>query len=84
MEILRRVKLRLDRCHDGLGDLVLHREYVGQVAVVAFGPEMAAGDDIVELGGDAHPVAGLAHAAFHYVAHAEISATCFRWTALPL
>jgi len=32
---------------------------------------MAAGDDVVELGSDADAVANLAHAAFHYVAHAE-------------
>ena len=71
-EILRGVKLRLDGGDDGLGDLVLHGEHVGEVAVVALGPEMAAGGDVVELRGDAHAVAALADAAFEHVAHAEL------------
>ena len=40
-----------------LGDLVLYGEDVGELAVVAFGPEMAAGGDVVELRGDADAVA---------------------------
>ena len=71
-EIFGGVKLRLDRGDDRLGDLVLHGEHVGEVAVVALGPEMAAGGDVVELRGDAHAVAALAHAAFEHVADAEL------------
>ena len=66
------VKLRLDRRDDGLGDLVLHREHIGELAVVAFGPDVAAGCDVVELRGDPHPVAFLADAAFDHVADAEL------------
>ena len=43
------------------GDLVLHREYVGEVAVVAFGPEMAASRRLdPELRRHPHAVARLA------------------------
>ena len=66
------IEMRLDRGNDRLGDLVLHGEDVGDVAVVALGPQMAAGGDIVELRGNAHLVAAPAHAAFDDVAHAEI------------
>jgi hypothetical protein len=51
--------LRLDRGDDSLGDLVLHRENVGEATVVPFGPKVAAGRDVVELSGDAHTVATL-------------------------
>ena len=71
-EIFRGVKLRLDRGHDRLGDLVLHGEHVGETAVVTLGPQMAVGVDVVELRGDAHAIADLAHAAFEHVAHAEV------------
>ena len=37
-KILRRIDLRLDRGDDGVGDLVLHGEYIGQVAVVMLAP----------------------------------------------
>ena len=71
-EILRGVELRLDRGDDRLGDLVLHREHVGEVAVVALRPDVAAGGDVVELRRDAHALAVLAHAAFDHVADAEL------------
>src|SRR6266404_8607456 len=35
-EIFGRIKLRLDRRHDPLGDLVLHREDIWKLAVIAF------------------------------------------------
>ena len=73
-EILGGIELRLDRGDDGLRDLVLHREHVGQIAVVALGPQMTAGDDIVELRGDAHLVAILAHRALDDIADAELLA----------
>ena len=72
MEILRGVKLRFDRGNDGLGDLVLHREDVLDAAIVALGPDVAAGRNIVELRGDAHTVAGLAHAALEDIVDAEV------------
>ena len=70
-KIFRRVELRLDRGDDSFGDLVLNREHVGEIAVVAFRPDVAAGRDIVELGRDAHAVAALAHAAFDDIADAK-------------
>ena len=45
-EILGGIKLRLDRRDDGLRDLVLHGEHVGEIAVVALRPEVAAGGDV--------------------------------------
>ncbi len=71
-EILRGIELRLDRRDDGLGDFVLHGEHVGEVAVVALRPDMAAGGDVVELRRDAHAVAALAHAALDHIADAEL------------
>ena len=68
---LRGQQVRLDRRRDAAGDLVLHGENVAELAVVSFGPVMAAGRRIDELRGDAQPVAGPAHAAFEHVAHAE-------------
>ena len=73
-EIFRRMELRLDRGDDRRGDLVLHREDIGESAVVAFGPDVAAGRQVVELRGDAHAVARLAHAAFQDIGDAELRA----------
>ena len=60
-------QLELQRLDDRLGDLVLQREDVVEVAVVALGPDVAAGRAVDELRGDAHAVAGFAHAAFEHV-----------------
>ena len=70
-KIFRGIELRLDRGDDRLGDLVLHREHVGEIAVVALRPDVAAGGDVVELRRDAHAVAALAHAALDHIADAE-------------
>ncbi len=43
---------------DGVGDLVLHREHVGHLAVVALRPELVAVGGVDELRGDAQPRAG--------------------------
>ena len=66
-------QMRLDRGGNAAGDLVLHGEDVAELAVVLFGPVMAAGDRIDELRGDAQPVAGAADAAFEHVAHAKLA-----------
>ena len=71
VEIFRRIELRLDRGDDRLGDLVLHREHVGEAAIVTLGPDVASSCDVVELRRDAHAVAVLAHAAFDYVTDSE-------------
>jgi hypothetical protein len=64
----------LERLHDLLGHLVLHREDVLEVAVEAVGPDVAAALGVDELHVDAHLHAGTAHAAFEHVAHAELAA----------
>ena len=46
MKILRGINLRLDRGNNRLSDLILNREYVGNAAIVAFGPYVAAGFDV--------------------------------------
>src|SRR6185437_7741205 len=70
-KIFRSVELRFDRGDDRLRDLVLNPEDVGDAAIIVFRPEMAAGGDVVELGGDAYAVATLAHAALDDIADAE-------------
>ena len=60
-----------DGAGDPLGDVILEVEEVVDDAVVAVGPEMRAGNGVDELRRDADAVAGLAHAPFEHVAHAE-------------
>ncbi len=70
---------------DGGGDLVLDGEDVGELAVVALGPDVAVGRGVDQLDGDAHPVAGLAHAALDHVLDAELARHLpARRTGLPL
>ena len=57
---------------------------VGEVAVVAVGPKMAAGRAVDQLSGDAHTVAGLAHAALEQELHAQLARRLLHVTALPL
>src|SRR6516162_208998 len=66
------VECRLDRRRDARGDLVLYSEDVGQVAIVALGPEMPASGGFDQLCRHPHQVACLAHAALEHVAHAEL------------
>src|SRR5262245_23367983 len=67
-------ELRLDRRGDGLGQLVLEREDIREAAVIALGPDMAAGGGVDELRRDTEPIAAFPHAAFQYIAHAELAA----------
>src|SRR5882762_8269000 len=53
---------RGDSYRHRLADLILHREDVGEVAVVAVGPDMVAGLRLDQLRGDADAVAGFAQA----------------------
>ena len=53
-------------------DLVLDREDVLELAVVALGPDVPVGLGIDQLHRDAHAVARLAHAALDHVLHAEL------------
>jgi len=62
------------QCADNrLRNLVLEREDVVQVAIVALRPDMAAGGAVDQLRGDPHPAARLAHAAFDNVADLELA-----------
>ena len=65
---------RRDCPDDAVGDLVLYRENIFERAVVAVCPDMVAGGRVDQLRGNAHAIAGLAHAAFEHVAHAELAA----------
>ena len=56
---------------DGLGNLVLDRENVGQVAVVAIGPDVATASAVDQLGVDPDPRARLADAPLEDVADPE-------------
>ena len=47
-------------------DFVLYGEDVGQLAVIAFGPNMVAGHGFNELSRNPQPLPGFSHAAFQY------------------
>ena len=66
-------QLGFDCSDDFPCDLVLQGKDVGQVAVVAVGPDVIAGRGVDQLGGDAHAIAALAHAALQHVTHAEFA-----------
>ena len=82
LHVLRRLSLRQlaggELAEQGLDDagddLVLHGEDIGQIAVEALGPEMAAAlARIDQLGVDADAGGGAARAALEDIAHAEIA-----------
>ena len=52
--------------------LVLQVEYILQRTIEFVSPEMRAGFRLDELSGDAHAIAGFAHAAFQHVPHAQL------------
>ena len=58
---------------DGFRDLALNGEYIGQVAIVMFGPNMHVGPGIDELSGHAHALALPLHAPFQDVSDAEFA-----------
>ena len=66
-------ELELQGRHDCLGNLILDGEDIGEVAVVAVGPDMVAGLAVDQLGVDPHPVAGLADAAFEHMGDIELA-----------
>src|SRR3954466_16361780 len=72
--MLRGVEIRLDRCHDPLSNLILHRENVADVPVITFRPHVGAALGLDQLGTDAHAVRSFADATFQNVAHAKLSA----------
>src|SRR6516162_1848319 len=64
----------LDRGDDTRGDVVLHREDVSDIPVVALGPQMGTGGCIDQLAADAHPLPGSAHASLEDIADAKVAA----------
>jgi|SRR5215831_19883749 len=56
------------------GNLILNSENVPQLAVVALGPTVSAGNGIDELSADADAITSATDAAFENVAHAELAA----------
>src|SRR6516162_2979460 len=57
-----------------LGNLVLYRENIGKLAVIALGPNMLSGLRLDQLYSDADAIDGLAQAAFENITHAQIAA----------
>src|ERR1700730_1103295 len=72
-DVAARCQPERERADDLAGDLVLHGEDVGKLAVVTVRPDVRAGRGVDQLGRDAHPIVDLAHAAFDHVAHAELA-----------
>src|SRR5262249_3568882 len=60
-----------------LGNLVLHFEDIGKIAVVALGPNMVTRWCLDQLRSDTDPVASLANAAFKHIADTEIAPDLF-------
>jgi hypothetical protein len=67
----------LDRAGDRRDDFVLQFEQIGQIAVVSLGHDVMVGVGPDQLGGNPHPTARFAHAAFDDVAHAQFLADLF-------
>ncbi|MNE31896.1 hypothetical protein D3C80_1254860 [compost metagenome] len=65
------LQLRRDGTHHAFSHLVLQFEQVVELAFETFGPQVLAGTGFDQLAGNAHALAGLAHAAFEHVAHAK-------------
>src|SRR5579862_252114 len=68
------VQLDFQRRYDLLRKFILHSENIGEIAIEAVSPDMSAAHGVDQLAGHAHPIAGLAHAAFQYVADTELAA----------
>src|SRR3974377_1009193 len=72
--LLALAKLNLQRSDDLLREFVLHREYVGEIAIETVRPNVRTVGSVDKLAGNAPAIAGLAHASFQHVAHAELAA----------
>ena len=77
-------ELQIQRRHDLLHDLILQGKDVFEWAIVALGPEMAAGGGVNQLRDNPHLIASLLHAAFQHVAHAQFFPDVRTFVALPL
>ena len=74
----------LHRLDHPRGDLVLHGEDVRVLAVEPLGPQVETGGHVGELGRDAQPAAGRAHAAVEDMAHRQRAGDRRRVAALAL
>src|SRR6516164_557700 len=68
------IELGFDCRRHPLGDLVLHREDVGKLAIVALRPDVVSDPSLDELCCDTDPIAGFADAAFENIVNAELTA----------
>src|SRR4029453_15347477 len=66
-------KLYLESGNDGVGDLVLDFDDVGEVAIEAIGPEMVAGLPVDQLGVDPNTASRLSNAALEDMADAKLA-----------
>ena len=82
--VRRRLDAAAQRRDDRRRHLVLDRENVLELAVVALGPDMRLGLAVDQLHGDAHAVAGLAHASLDHVVDAEFARDVLRLHRLAL
>src|SRR5262249_15093903 len=70
---LRLAQLWCYRADDARCEPVLQFEDIVERAIEMVGPDMRTCAGIDQLPGDAHAISGLSHAAFQYVAHAELA-----------
>ena len=61
------------RCDDHLRDFVLHRKYVVEFTVVAFGPQVDAGRRFDQLCGDPDAASGPTDTALQNVGYTELA-----------
>src|SRR3954452_16611388 len=69
--VLGAAELGLDLPGDPQGDLILDSEYIVQLAVKVLRPDMVATEAVEELSRNSDAPFGVAHAAFHHIAHTE-------------
>ena len=67
-------QFRLDCSRNALGNLVLNGEDVGEVSVIALGPDVRSGSCINQLCRDANPVRRFPHAAFQHITYPQLAA----------
>src|SRR5260370_26119529 len=70
--LLLREQLDLELLDNGVGDFVLDRENVGQVTVIAVGPNVAAVLAMDELSGNAPARAGPSNASFEHKVDSKV------------
>jgi hypothetical protein len=66
------VETRFDRASHAFGNLILQSEEVGNLDVVALGPDLELGRGVHQLSGDPSALSGAPHRALQNIAHSEI------------